>query len=179
MTITFKEASPLRRITVRDEGIEALFEAHYPGLCRLAYLILGDRRSAEEVVMDAFVRTFSAWGRIRNVERSDAYLRRVVVNLCRTQVRRGGGIEEPLIDSGDPQETGRTESGSDSAMDVWRAVQLLPRRQRITIVLRYYQDLPETEIATLMGCTGGTVKSQLAKARATLARLLKEENTDV
>jgi RNA polymerase sigma-70 factor (sigma-E family) len=174
MALIFQEAAPLGRKSLdRDENIGALFEAHYPGLCRLAYLILGDRPSAEEAVMDAFLRTFSAWGRIRNAERSDAYLRRVVVNLCRTRSKRAFG-EQAVIDQPAPQ--GRNVEG---ALDVWQAIGLLPDRQRLTVILRYYEDLPDAEISRLMGCSVGTVKSQLAKARATLAHLLKEENDDV
>ena len=64
----------------RDQRIRALFGEHYPGLCRLAYLIVGDAALAEEIVMDAFLRTFASWRRIRDLDRADAYLRRAVVN---------------------------------------------------------------------------------------------------
>ncbi|MEX2553042.1 MAG: SigE family RNA polymerase sigma factor [Actinomycetota bacterium] len=173
MALISQEAAPLGRKSVdRNENIGALFEAHYQGLCRLAYLILGDLPSAEEAVMDAFLRTFSAWARIRNSERSDAYLRRVVVNLCRTRSRRAAGehtvIDQPALQS----------LNVEGALDVWQAVRMLPDRQRLTVILRYYEDLPDAEIANLMGCSVGTVKSQLAKARSTLAHLLKEENDD-
>jgi DNA-directed RNA polymerase specialized sigma24 family protein len=72
----------------RDQRFAELFDHQYPGLCRLAFLIVGDRMQAEEVVMDAFARTFASWGRMRRLDRSEAYLRRAVVNLSRTRARR-------------------------------------------------------------------------------------------
>ncbi|MGI8408135.1 MAG: RNA polymerase sigma factor, partial [Actinomycetota bacterium] len=66
----------------------ALFDRHYAPLCRLAYVILGDAALAEEIVMDALLKTYTGWGRIRDLDRSDAYLKRAVVNLCRSKIRR-------------------------------------------------------------------------------------------
>ena len=84
----------------REARIRDLFQRQYAGLCRLAYLIVGDRVQAEEVVMDAFLRTFVSWRRIRDLDRADAYLRRAVVNGSRSRARRR-----------------RTEDRSTSAMD--------------------------------------------------------------
>src|SRR5690348_16236384 len=72
----------------RDARIRALFEEQYAGLCRLAYLITGDRAHAEELVMDAFLKTFAGWRRIRDLDKADRYLRRAVVNLSRSKNRR-------------------------------------------------------------------------------------------
>jgi RNA polymerase sigma-70 factor (sigma-E family) len=162
----------------RDERIGALFEIHYPGLCRLAYLIVGNTREAEEIVMDAFVRTFSSWNRIRNLDRSDIYLRRAVVNLSRSRRRRRRG--EELSNAASFQAPTWNPGGDvEGDMVVWDAVRQLPRGQRAAVVLRYYEDLPEAEIARLLRCSVGTVKSQLAKARSRLAQHLEKENEDV
>jgi RNA polymerase sigma-70 factor (sigma-E family) len=157
----------------REERIQALFEAHYPGLCRLASLIVGDRVQAEEVVMDAFLRTFASWRRIRDLDRVEAYLRRAVVNISRSRLRRRRTEERP---AGAPASRGSWDPDRrEGDRVVQEAVLRLPHRQRAAVVLRYYEDLPEADIAHALGCSVGTVKSQLAKARATLGRALAAE----
>jgi RNA polymerase sigma-70 factor (sigma-E family) len=152
----------------RDERIQALFQEHYAGLCRLAYLITGDQALAEELVMDAFMRTFAGWRRIRDLDRADAYLRRAVVNLSRSRLRR-----RQTESQSPPFRAAPKEPDADDARVVWDAVRALPHRQRAAVVLRYYEDLPEVEIADALGCSVGTVKSQLSKARSALARALE------
>ena len=155
----------------RDEAIAELFDRHSAPMCRLAYVILGDAARAEEIVMEALLKTFTGWGRIRDIERADAYLRRTVVNLCRSRIRRKvietrvnqtiHHREQRRAPDWDPErhETGRL---------VWRAVVELPERQRACVVLRYFEDLPEAQIAEILDCSVGTVKSQLSKARGKL-----------
>ena len=153
--------------------LASLFDAHYRSLCRLAYVLLGDPAHAEDVVQEAFLRTFTGLGRLRDRDRADAYLRRSVVNLSRSRLRRrsvegrgnaaahqAGQLVSPL-------------GGSD--LDLLRAVRALPPRQRAAVALFYYADLAESDVASTLGCSVGTVKSQLAKARAALARCLGEE----
>lgn len=158
--------------------VGVLFDRHYTALCRLAALILGDRGRAEEVVMDAFLHTCASWDRIREPARADAYLRRAVVNGAHTLARRHGVERRALALAG----ARATREPAPPGVEQWvasapvvAAVQALPARQRAAVVLRYYADLPEAEIAELLGCAVGTVKSQLAKARASLARRLGEE----
>ena len=153
--------------------LASLFDAHYRSLCRLAYVLLGDPAHAEDVVQEAFLRTFTGLGRLRDRDRADAYLRRSVVNLSRSRLRRrsveGRGNAAAL-------QAGRLVSplgGSD--LDLLRAVRALPPRQRAAVALFYYADLAESDVASTLGCSVGTVKSQLAKARAALARCLGEE----
>jgi RNA polymerase sigma-70 factor (sigma-E family) len=156
----------------RDERIRALFEDHYAGLCRLAHLIVGDAAQAEELVMDAFVRTFVGWRRIRDLDKADRYLRRAVVNLSRSRNRRRHPEERSSLE-GQPTMAFSLDIDPEVARVVWDAVHALPHRQRAAVVLRYYEDLPEADIADALGCSVGTVKSQLSKARATLARSLE------
>lgn len=185
----------------RDRALAALFDDHYLGLCRLAWLILGDRDQAEEVVQEAFLRTFTRWRSLRQPDRAPWYLRAAVVNLSRSRLRRRSteargnqavavlhaerwlddlGIG-PAVGGARPGTAGRATRPGTAAADgdraaehlaVVEAVRALPPRQRAAVVLRYYEDLPEAEIAALLGCSTGTVKSQLAKARASLARRL-------
>jgi RNA polymerase sigma-70 factor (sigma-E family) len=150
--------------------LSTLFDAHYRSLCRLAHVLLGDGAQAEDVVQEAFLRTFTGFGRLRDRSRADAYLRRCVINLSQSRLRRRSaeGRSNAAAQRGERFEdlSGRQD------LDLLDAVRTLPPRQRATVVLFYYADLPESEVATTLGCSVGTVKSQLAKARTTLARCL-------
>jgi len=169
-----------------DLGVDAtdllakLFDAHYRGLCRLAYVLLGDAGQAEDVVQEAFLRTFTGVGRLRDKDRADAYLRRSVVNLCRSRLRRRSLEGRSTPDAGAAWASPWVEPPVLRDPDLLAAVRALPPRQRAAVVLFYYADLAETEVASTLGCSVGTVKSQLAKARAALARCLgprSEEGT--
>lgn len=161
----------------RDEQVAALFDQHYQGMCRLATLLLGDGAAAEEVVQEAFLRTYAGWWRLRRPTRAQWYLRAAVVNQCRSRGRRRA-VEDrgnrtvwaTEADAAAHLEVERTGE----AMAVLAAVRALPPRQREAVVLRYYADCSEAEVAAALGCSVGTVKSQLSKARAALARALTE-----
>ena len=184
----------------REDQIRKLFEERYIPLCRLAAMLLDDASSAEEVVQEAFVRLYSSWWRIRKFEAAPAYLRTIVMNLCRSRLRHKRvqfnaervmvadmHTDSRLAADGENSGAGRSVSpggeyaGRDESegvadmMQVANAVSALPPRQKAVTVLRYWDDLPESEIATVLGCSVGTVKSQLSKARGTLAGLLEEE----
>lgn len=158
----------------RDAAVAELFDTHYAGLCRLATLLLDDRGQAEEAVQEAFLRTFVGWRRLRHPEHAGAYLRAAVVNQCRSRGRRRvteqRGNRAVWAASADPVESDVERTGD--VLAVLEAVRSLPARQREAVVLRYYADLSEAEVADALGCSVGTVKSQLFKARATLSRLL-------
>jgi RNA polymerase sigma-70 factor (sigma-E family) len=159
----------------RDRAMAALFDRYYAPMCRLAYVILGDAAMAEEIVMDALLKTFSGWSRIRDPERIDAYLRRAVVNLCRSRIRRKAieaRVNAAAYRRGRSGAPGWDPEGHETSRLVWEAVRALPERQRACVVLRYYDDLSEARIADVMQCSVGTVKSQLSKARVKLERSL-------
>ncbi|MGD0394555.1 MAG: SigE family RNA polymerase sigma factor [Acidimicrobiales bacterium] len=164
----------------REDQIADLFLKHYDGLCRLAALLLSDRGGAEEVVQEAFLRTFSSWWRIRHLERAHWYLRTAVINQCRSRLRRRSTEDRSnrTFYATDPERktVGRLGTDgthpSDDSLVVMDAIRGLPPRQRETVILRYYEDLPEAEIATILSCSVGTVKSQLARARASLSVVL-------
>ena len=147
----------------RVDSIGAFFESEYSALCRLAYLLTGDGSRAEEIVMEAFVRSISRW---RSIREPKAYLRRAVLNLCRNRRRRA------WLERHAPTSREDASTPAEPTDHVWAAVRRLPARQRASVVLRYYEDMSEADIAATLGCSAGTVKSQLAKARASLARAL-------
>ena len=161
----------------RDRELTALFLSHYDPLRRLAYVILGDATAAEEVVMDAFAKAMSKWGLFSRADHPAAYMRQIVVNLCRSKIRRkvlerrvGETFErkEDAISSQDVEAEGTNSY-------IWNAVRKLPHRQRACIVLRYLEDMTEPEIAEVLNVPVGTVKSQLSRGRAKLATWLGED----
>lgn len=158
----------------RDDAVAELFDAHYVGLCRLATYLLDDPGQAEEAVQEAFLRTFAGWRRLRHPERAGAYLRAAVVNQCRSRGRRR--VHEQRSNRAVWAETTEVTQAdverTSEVLVVLDAVRSLPTRQREAVVLRYYSDLSEAEVAQALGCSIGTVKSQLFKARAALARRL-------
>jgi RNA polymerase sigma-70 factor (sigma-E family) len=163
-----------------EEAIRRLYDEHWVGLCRLAALILGDRAAGEEMVQEAFTRTFARWDRVQGYERLDAYVRSAVVNLCRSRIRRRVVERRVNASSYTRDETWERARRADADQGpepddtarVMAAVRRLPPRQRAAVVLRYYEDMSDTEIGAALGCSPGTVKSQLSKGRNHLARLL-------
>jgi RNA polymerase sigma-70 factor (sigma-E family) len=162
----------------RDDRVVALFEGHHEGLCRLAYMLLGDAGAAEDVVQEAFLRTFSGWRRLRDPGSAGFYLRRTVVNLCWSRLRRKGIEQRSNEAVHRAADTVALPDGDRVAtvLAVLAAVRALPARQRMAVVLRYYADDSESNIAEAMSCSVGTVKSQLAKARATLTVTLADND---
>lgn len=135
-------------------------------LLRLAYLLTRDAGSAEDLLQAALLKTWSAWSRIEGDP--GPYVRRVLVNTYASWWRRESHREVSVVDL--PEHPFKTDENarSDERDRVWRALGQLPRRQRAVVVLRYYEDLPEAEVAQLLGCSVGTVKSQASKALAKL-----------
>lgn len=172
---------PADRGSARDDQLIGLFAEHYGGLCRLATLLIGDAAAAEEVVSEAFLRTFAGWWRLRRPEQAQWYLRRTVVNLCRSRLRRTKVEDRSNRTSWAGERDAQDAEPRTDERAVLDAVAQLPRRQREAVVLRYYQDLTEAQVAAVLGCSLGTAKSQLSKARHTLGRVLApglEEDDD-
>jgi RNA polymerase sigma-70 factor (sigma-E family) len=154
----------------RAEGrrLGELYARHGPASIRLAYLITGDRYLAEDLVQEAFVRLAGRFADLRNPDAFEAYLRRTVVNLARMHFRRGR-VERAFL----RRESGRRHQDAslpdvDTYQLMKQALLRLPARQRAAIVLRYYEDLPERQIAELLRCQPGTVKSLLSRGIAAL-----------
>jgi RNA polymerase sigma-70 factor (sigma-E family) len=150
----------------RWAALEQLYRAEQPAMLRLASLMVGDRSTAEELVQDAFVRIHD---RVLEVERPGAYLRTTVVNLClghrrKRQVRDRHRPEGPAVMAA-PDLPG-------DLSPVWAALQQLPERQRDAIVLRFYLDLPDREIADLLGARVGTVASLIHRGLKGLEEVL-------
>jgi RNA polymerase sigma-70 factor (sigma-E family) len=143
--------------------------AHQAGLLRFGFALTHDESGAEELVQVALVRTLLAWPRLRNQIDPEAYVRRVMVNTqvsaWRKQRRHPEVQLQPLgtADAYPPDEAELVERDR-----VWRELVNLPPRQRAVLVLRFYEDRSERDVAALLGCSVGTVKSQTSKALAKL-----------
>ena len=156
----------------RDDEFKAFFEAEFRPLRRLGYLLTGDWIEAEDLAQEAMVRTYRAWPRIRERERPGAYARSVLVNRRRSMLRRSVVAQKhaEMLRS----EEYRPNFGEEG-MVLWDAIGSLPRRQRAALILRFYEDLPEAEIAQILDAPVGTVKSLVHRGLARLRESLGSE----
>jgi RNA polymerase sigma-70 factor (sigma-E family) len=167
-------ATAVDREAVRAAG--ALYSAHYPSLVRLAVLLVRDLATAEEVVQDSFVAMHDNWRRLRDSDKALPYLRRCVVNRSRSVLRHRVVVDrntQPSLPDAPSAEQGAIALLERSA--VIAALHRLPARQREAIVLRYYAEFSEAQIASAMGISRGAVKSHTARAMSALRGVLEGE----
>ena len=155
-----------------------LYVRHVPAANRLAFLLTGNRSLAEDLVHDAFVRCVGRFGHLRAHEAFDAYLRRTIVNLHTSRLRRLRVEREWL--SKEAARQGRAGAARlpdvPAREDMWRRLQALPPRQRAVLVLRYYEDLSEKETADALRCSVAAVKSLTARATAAMREGIRGED---
>lgn len=151
----------------REPGFEELMAAQAPSLLRAAYLLTGDRGLAEDLVQTTLTKAFLARSRIVSADSPPAYLRRILVN-AHSRSLRGRRVREQLTADVPERAAEWVEPAVDA--DLVRAVAALPKRQRAVVVLRYLEDRSEADVAAILGCSVGTVKSQASRALATLRR---------
>jgi RNA polymerase sigma-70 factor (sigma-E family) len=161
-------------VSDRDGEFAAFMAARQPALLRTAYLLTGDQHTAEDLVQTALAKLYLAWDKVHRREVVDAYVRRILVNEHNSLWRRAWKRREVSTDAVPDRHTvvDRTDDGQSAAL--WDFVQTLPRRQRAVIVLRYYEDLSEAEIADTLGISVGTVKSQASRALAAMRSRVQE-----
>jgi RNA polymerase sigma-70 factor (sigma-E family) len=159
-------------------AVSALYAEHALGLTRLAQVMLGDRSAAEDVVHDAFCGLYRRWEFLTDTGKALQYLRSSVLNGCRTALRRGtrpaGPVDVDLTIAASAEHALLT---SEERHAVMAALRQLPGRQRETLVLRYYLDLPDAEIARSMGIRESTVRSTVHRGLASLERILTGESS--
>jgi RNA polymerase sigma-70 factor (sigma-E family) len=140
------------------------------GLTRFAYLVTGDRVGAEDVVQDVFMSMHRRFGSILELENPHGYAQRSIINAHISWLRRRRP-RELLIDEV-PEQPVAARADSETNDEVWDAVSGLARKQRIVLVLRYYEGFSDREIAAMLGCREGTIRSLAARAFAQLRPLL-------
>lgn len=154
-------------------AVGALYQAQAVGLIRLAYLMLGDRAAAEDVVQDAFCGLYRHWNRLTDPAGALAYVRSSVLNGCRSALRRRARGREVTLYQPPAGSAEAAVLSREERQEVMRAVRRLPDRQREALVLRFYLDLPDQEIARVMGIRPGTVRSAMHRALKALGHLLE------
>lgn len=170
------DAGPAGGVAAFEGQLAAAFELHYRSLVRLASLLLDDVASSEEVVQDAFVEVWSRGPGLRDPERLPAYLRSAVLNGARSQLRRRRVRRRHLRSVGPTRSAEPAEAeamAADPDGQLLRALRGLPDRQRAVLALRYYLDLPETEIAATLGISPGSVKTHAHRGLHALAEALE------
>lgn len=170
VTVAGRSDSP----TPRNQALNALFTLYYADLVRLAHLLVDDRESAEDVVMDAFVGLSRRWSTLRDVDRAQQYLRRAVVNGSRSRLRHLRVVR--CRDEATPPVDAPVEDqivSADERQSLVTRLRELPPRQRQVLVLRYFLGLSEAEIAAELSISGGSVKTHASRGLAALAERLE------
>ncbi|WP_194893943.1 SigE family RNA polymerase sigma factor [Catenulispora pinisilvae] len=145
--------------------------SRWGGLVRFAYGLTGDRGHAEDLAQTALAKAYASWSRVRRAEDPDAYVRRILINANHRRFRKRR-VEERTGDVPVDVLQGLTIADDTGAFDereaLMSALMELPPKQRAVVVLRYWDGLTETQAATVLGCSVGTVKSQASRALAKL-----------
>jgi RNA polymerase sigma-70 factor (ECF subfamily) len=152
---------------------DEVFTAEFTAVERTVFLIVHDREMAKEVTQDAFVALLRTWRKVSRYEHPGAWVRRVAIRLAVRALKREGSrarAEQNAL------ETGHAPSSRD--LDLLRAVQSLPARQRAAVVLFYFEDRSVREVADLLGCSPPTARVHLHRARQRLEQLLSVAEVD-
>jgi RNA polymerase sigma-70 factor (sigma-E family) len=145
-------------------AFDAFVRARMPALLRFAHALTGDPHTAADLVQDALERTGMRWSRLDKLGDPEAYVRRAILNGRTSRWRKHR--RETLVDVVPERVSVADPPRHDE--ELWQLLGTLPQRQRAVIVLRYYEDLSEEQIAVTLGCAPGTVKSQASKGLAKL-----------
>jgi RNA polymerase sigma-70 factor (sigma-E family) len=162
--------------TEADRALTAMYDAEYRSLVRMSAVMLGDVGSAEEVVQDSFIAVHKAWLGLRDMDKAVHYLRRSVLNRSRSVLRHRAVVDrhtpkhEPEMPSAEQAAIARLERSA-----VISALRTLPDRQREALVLKFYLDLSEEQVAAAMNISTGAVKSHTSRGKAALRSVLEAD----
>jgi len=155
------------------EAFDAFVRARMPALLRFAHAVTGDPHTAADLVQDALVRTGMRWSRLDRNGDPEAYVRRAILNGRTSRWRK---LHRETLVHEMPERTVVADAPRHDEQ-LWDLLKTLPQRQRAVIVLRYYEDMSEEQIASTLGCAPGTVKSQASKALAKLRAAMPDKET--
>jgi len=174
---TTSQTAPSGSARAEPTGLAELYERNAPRALRLAYVLTSDPELAQDLVQEAFVRVAGRFSYLRSPDAFDSYLRRTVVNLCNSQFRhqrvvraaleRQAGLATALVEEPD---VGLREQ-------LREALHQLPARQRTALVLHYYEDLSEEQLASAMRCSVPAARSLVSRGKDTLRTLIGEEES--
>ena len=164
-----------KRAEQRGTSLEELYARHAPAAVRLAFLMTSDRELSRDITQDAFIRVAGRFRHLRFPDMFDAYLRKTVVNLCLSHFRHER-VERDYL-AGRSAETEPVVEAPDLGTrdELRRALRRLPVRQRTAIVLRYYEDLPEEQVASAMRCSVPAARSLVSRGMETLRTIVRSE----
>ncbi|WP_151083274.1 SigE family RNA polymerase sigma factor [Nocardioides cynanchi] len=151
-----------------DADFAAYLAARQASLLRTAYLLTGNRHDAEDLTQTAFAKLYLSWDKVRDRGSIDGYVRRILVNEHNSLWRRAWKRREHPQDQTTFDTAVQDEYDEGRGAALWDLVQTLPRKARAVVVLRYYEEMSESETADALGISVGTVKSQTSRALATL-----------
>lgn len=151
--------------------------AAWPGLYRSAYLLSGSHADAEDLAQQTLLQAYRSWDKVVRADQPAAYVRRTLTNLYISQ-RRPKARRLELLTDAPPEPRPTSVTGPEDRMVLWPHIASLPPRQRAVIVLRYYEQLSEREIADALGCSTGTVKSTAHRALRALRAAIDQETHD-
>jgi RNA polymerase sigma-70 factor (sigma-E family) len=163
------------RTDLEEDYVEYV-RSRLPRLHKVAYLVLGDGDQADDAVQDALTVLYRRWGHLAEVENLDAYVRTMVVRACLAYRRRRWSRVLLRADAPDSV-VASGSSGVDDRVVVRAALHRLPHRQRVVVILRFLCDLSVAEVAQVLGCSDGTVKSRTHHGLRTLRATLGEPST--
>ena len=159
----------------RDAEFTEYLTVRQPTLLRTAYLLTGDRHQAEDVLQTSLAKLYLAWDKVHDRGAVDAYVRRIMVNENNSLWRRAWKKREYATDEV-PEGAPHQDSYDDGTNDqLWQVVQTLPPKARAVVVLRYYEQMSEAEVADALGISIGTVKSQCSRALSALRERVPAE----
>lgn len=163
----------------RATSYETFVSARWSALYRTAYLLTGAHADAEDVLQATLVKAYTSWSRIQRADSAEAYVRRMLVNTFLSGRRRASSRRERLLDHATVGTVGSHEPDVLDRLALWAHVGGLPPRQRAVVVLRFYEDMSERQVAEALGCSPGTVKSQTSDAlRSLRSRLAVDTETE-
>jgi len=158
-----------------EAGFPGFVRMHTPALLRTAYLLTGNMHSAEELVQDTLVRLYPKWDRVESAEAPLAYVRRALTNGYINQTRRPAFREQRYAEVPERMDDRDTVAELAERDEIWAGLRTLPQRQRAALVLRFYEGLPDEQIATALGCRLGTVRSLVSRGLVALRAQLREQ----
>ena len=157
-----------------EEEFGRFVAARGRALCRTAYLLTGDWQAGEDLVQEALTKTYLRRHRLRSADALEPYARKVLISLFLTSRRRRWHRELPVADVPDHAANGQLDAAEDRS-GLWPALLSLSAQQCAVLVLRYFEDLTETEIATVLGCSPGAVKTHAARGLDRLRKSMSLE----
>lgn len=148
---------------------EEFVDLRLPALSRFAVMLTGDTHTAQDLIQETMIRAHQRWRRIEATDAPERYVRRMITNGF-IDMRRSSWYRRVILRDSPPDPAPTPDPGEGTAQrdEMWLLLARLPRQQRAAVVLRYYEDLSDAEIADVLGCAVGTVRGYISRALATL-----------